>query len=555
MTSKLSKSWMLGAAVGAVALMGLSPQANADLSMQLAFSDGTTTRTLTAADVGTDISFDVWVTVTGADGNNLNDGIGIGYYNILSGASAEGMSALGNLNGYNNNAAPGFQIADKFNALGVFIPGNTDLNADGIKDIGLSGVSPKSGMAMYRPNTGSASWTGADVQSWSAADGQLIPDGIKVRVATLSFHVDSLVGGAASGAATTFNVVTPTNPAPFPATWTGDGVLKHTLAAIGAPLTFLAEGGAVGNNSNIVLQSPTGSVSYNLLAGGSLDVPVVSQNTGTDAANPVDVSVAPATGFSIGGSPLTIAGGATGQVNLHIDGSAAGGSTVVTVHNATPGVTDPDDTLNVAVGSVGSAAPGEHLMGTVQPGGSYAGLMSSVNGGKGTNAVIVAGTHEGTDPTNVDESWGLASDIGVANFGPGLGPNPEFISEVLDLAGTAPDMVVLGMTYDDSGFVSERNSAVQQHIQIVSFDAANNVWVPTTSLNSDGQSHFMGLIDAASTDFASWQLGSWGVDVNTNQVFAAIDHNSQFAVVPEPATLSLLGLSALGLLARRRRHA
>ena len=48
-------------------------------------------------------------------------------------------------------------------------------------------------------------------------------------------------------------------------------------------------------------------------------------------------------------------------------------------------------------------------------------------------------------------------------------------------------------------------------------------------------------------------LGSWGVNVDRNTVWAVVDHNSQFASAPEPATLALLAMGAVAAL-RRRRH-
>ena len=52
----------------------------------------------------------------------------------------------------------------------------------------------------------------------------------------------------------------------------------------------------------------------------------------------------------------------------------------------------------------------------------------------------------------------------------------------------------------------------------------------------------------------SFRVGDWGGDVDNNTLWAAIDHNSQFAVIPEPKTYALLlGLGVLLISTKKRK--
>ena len=120
-------------------------------------------------------------------------------------------------------------------------------------------------------------------------------------------------------------------------------------------------------------------------------------------------------------------------------------------------------------------------------------------------------------------------------------------------------------------------SAKAGHIFIVDnigSTAAPN-WVPTVDLNTpipqsstfltNGTTGFYGdeatafaAISNNLSALTSADLGKWGVIINNgtglHEAFAVVNHNSEISVVPEPATMSLMGLSALGLVARRRRR-
>lgn len=49
-------------------------------------------------------------------------------------------------------------------------------------------------------------------------------------------------------------------------------------------------------------------------------------------------------------------------------------------------------------------------------------------------------------------------------------------------------------------------------------------------------------------------LGDYGVDTVSHVAWAVINHNSDFAVVPEPATIALLAAAAAGWWAIRSRE-
>lgn len=58
------------------------------------------------------------------------------------------------------------------------------------------------------------------------------------------------------------------------------------------------------------------------------------------------------------------------------------------------------------------------------------------------------------------------------------------------------------------------------------------------------------VTDANFADF----VGAWGISLEDHKVWAVLDHNSQFAVVPEPSSLAYLGMGVMGLLSGRRRR-
>jgi fibronectin-binding autotransporter adhesin len=244
--------------------------------------------------------------------------------------------------------------------------------------------------------------------------------------------------------------------------------------------------------------------------------------------------------------------------------------------NTYTGITTVSAGTLVVTGSLASnlassnfiAAPDDSLVGNplltrrIVEGGSYSNFGSTSTGGLNSTAELLAGVVVGavTPGDNADVSMAWRTRTSAESTGAGT---PILMSNVLDLEGVAVvsglerDLFVLQMSYDASAAI-----AAPTEIYLATLNAG--AWVNATATNTGNNATVaqMGYIGS----FSQFQLdnpgalnsyiGAYGVDPVSNKAWAVLNHNSEFAVIPEPATLVTGGLAVLGLgytgLRRRR---
>jgi hypothetical protein len=136
-------------------------------------------------------------------------------------------------------------------------------------------------------------------------------------------------------------------------------------------------------------------------------------------------------------------------------------------------------------------------------------------------------------------------------------PLPAFasglISDVLTMTGASGDTFVLQMTYDPTQLTGNEAALAQRGLIFLvsrgSVDAGN--WVNAIDFNTGPN---VGATNVQGAWAGQLQLGTWGVDIANNTVWAVLNHNSVFAAVPEPGSFVLagMGLASLAWASRRR---
>lgn len=189
--------------------------------------------------------------------------------------------------------------------------------------------------------------------------------------------------------------------------------------------------------------------------------------------------------------------------------------------------------------------------------------------------------------TTVSMTYHKIEDASVTDIYGEKGAVTDFATDVLDLTGLDGEKHVLELTYDDT--VLAEGEGAMQIVWLTQYDAdpgagesLQDIWVNavlgnknvvldilggTVTVSGEGtmgiqtylqSKRFSGSYESYLTSIGGEgsdpELGMWGLDAGTNNVWAVIDHNSSFAgAVPEPSSLALFALGGLCAIMRRRR--
>ena len=513
------------------------------------------------------ITVGIFANIRGADGNFANEGLVSLAGGILSSAPAgEPRGVIGTIGSVARSAM--------YTALGSQDGAANDLDG-GLGDLDWGGPvqTQVAGWFIVRANTAPY-----PIMNSATSSAQLI--------GTFVYSVSSVNPG---GTPTTLswlrrNHPTATSNASWVEDWDGASPTissppNHPSYRAGTSVVLLA-GGAGPTPANFVMTQASVTLPA-VLINAAATATIQARNSGGQSGNFNTArdghvsSVVPATGGPIGPGELV-------NLLVSMDTSDYGlrtGTVTITPNTGGGNVT----TVSVNVGRATPATsgtnlkafdPANKLSAAVPAGGSYAGLSSKTTAGGnvvGTEAIIRAGTNRGTQTKTVEMNWRDRADQEKfpGQVPPMPGPMSTLVSDVLNLTGMAAsptDPFVLQMSYSEALLPKpEAELAAGGNIYLAWLDETGeqSQWrwrravEGNTGQGANAVQNYQGSWDQFSAAYGTnldVLLGSWGVDTASNNVWAVVNHNSQFAVVPEPATWLLLCMAIPGaVLVRRRR--
>jgi fibronectin-binding autotransporter adhesin len=303
-------------------------------------------------------------------------------------------------------------------------------------------------------------------------------------------------------------------------------------------------------------------------------------NTGTlSGFTPSNAVLTATTGQSIPASPGTV-NSTISLLSTAANTTAIGATVTYQTTAADANATDNVAAVNVRIGNAplhattSSTNFGAALIAStpisVTP---YTGLASNTIGqtstgstvpALGTTATIFDYTNSTGTDTGVSMAWRSRTAAEASSTVPGDNGSlvaGYLVSDVVNLTGMGnaggtgfTDTFILQMSYNEALLDGFETFGVNEGNIVIAWKNGTE-WVNAVNGNSTpGGTYFANQAYNA----ASRSLGDYGIDPANNVVWAVLNHNSEFAVIPEPSTLVLGGLALLGFAGaglRRRRIA
>jgi autotransporter-associated beta strand protein len=246
----------------------------------------------------------------------------------------------------------------------------------------------------------------------------------------------------------------------------------------------------------------------------------------------------------------------TGSGTLQLSGSGNfTGGTTISSGTVLAGVARALGTGNVVVGNGGVLAVatpldlGTGFSVTTQPGG----LVSVASGGSLPLAAgsSLAGFRSASANTTASILSGSVGPSGGTVSATWLPTATGLFSDVLELStATASSPFVLSMTYSPG---LDAGTASGLFLGWNATSGSTATWVNATTGNSvttatPTQQGYLGSFTAFQAQYGddlSAYVGAYGRDPATNSTWSVVNHNSQFSIVPEPGTPTLLAIAAV----------
>jgi hypothetical protein len=115
------------------------------------------------------------------------------------------------------------------------------------------------------------------------------------------------------------------------------------------------------------------------------------------------------------------------------------------------------------------------------------------------------------------------------------------VSDVVTLDGLNHKPFLLQMSYvENAAWYDEALEASVGCLLVQWYNPASQLWVDATQGNfQNDPNRLINYQGSWASAGSPMTVGSWGVDTTNNVAWAVLDHNSQFAVAPEPGNLAL----------------